>query len=47
MVIVVMGVFSRLPPGASRTWAAGMAAVTPLYNRLNWLGGVVGGRLYG
>jgi len=28
MVIVVMGVFSRLPAGASRAWAAGMAAVT-------------------
>ena len=46
MVIVVMGVFSRLPAGASRAWAAGMAAVTPLYHRLNWLGGVVGGRLF-
>ena len=46
MVIVVMGAFSRLPPGASRAWAAGMAAVTPLYHRLNWLGGVVGGRLF-
>ena len=46
MVIAVMGVFSRLPPGASRGWAAGMAAATPLYNRLNWAGGVVGGRLF-
>ena len=46
MVIVVMGAFSRLPAGASRGWAAGMAAVTPLYHRLNWLGGVVGGRLF-
>jgi len=27
-------------------WAAGMAAVAPLYHRLNWLGGVVGGRLF-
>jgi hypothetical protein len=45
MVIVVMGVFSRLPAGASRAWAAGMTAVTPLYNRLNFAGGVVGGRL--
>jgi hypothetical protein len=46
MVIVVIGVFSRLPAGASRGWAAGMAAVTPLYNRLNFAGGVVGGRLF-
>jgi hypothetical protein len=46
LVIPVMGVFSRLPPGASRAWATGMAAVTPLYNRLNWAGGVVGGRLF-
>jgi len=46
MVIVVMGAFSRLPAGASRGWAAGMAAVTPLYNRLNFAGGVVGGRLF-
>jgi len=38
MVVVVMGVFSRLPSGASRAWAAGMATVTPLYHRLNWLG---------
>src|SRR5665647_3928618 len=41
MVIIVMGLFSRLPAGASHAWAAGMAAVTPLYHRLNWLGGVV------
>src|SRR5664279_5348848 len=46
MVIVVMGAFSHLPPGASHAWAAGMAAVTPLYHRLNWLGGVLGGRLF-
>jgi hypothetical protein len=46
MVIVVMAAFSRLPPGASRAWAAGMSAVTPLYHRLNWLAAVVGGRLF-
>src|SRR5450759_2796473 len=45
MVIVVMGVFSRLPAGASRAWAAGMAAVTPLYHRLNFAGCLGGGRL--
>lgn len=46
MVIVIMGVFSRLPPGASRVWARGMAVATPLYDWLNWLGGVVGGRVF-
>ncbi|MBK8463479.1 MAG: DinB family protein [Nigerium sp.] len=46
MVIGVMGVFARLPPSASRAWASGMAATTPLYHRLNWLGGVLGGRLF-
>lgn len=46
MVIIVMGAFSRLPAGASRAWARGMAAATPLYNRLNWFGAVVGGRLF-
>jgi len=46
MVIPVMGVFSRLPAGASRGWAAAMTAATPLYNRLNFAGGVVGGRLF-
>lgn len=46
MVIVVIGAFSRLPAGASRGWSSGMAAVTPLYNRLNFAGGVVGGRLF-
>jgi hypothetical protein len=46
MVIVVMGLFSRLPASASRAWAAGMAAVTPAYNWLNWLGGVVGARIF-
>ncbi len=45
-VIVVMGAFSRLPPGASRGWAAGMSAATPAYNWLNWLGSVIGGRLF-
>lgn len=46
MVIVIMAVFSRLPPGASRAWAKGMAAVTPVYERLNFAGAVVGGRLF-
>ena len=46
MVIAVMGAFSRLPAGASRAWASGMTAFTPLYNRLNWFGAVVGGRLF-
>ena len=47
MVIVVMGVFSRLPPGASRLWSAGMSAATPLYHRINFLGPLVGARLVG
>lgn len=46
IVIVIMGVFSRLRPGASRTFAAGMSAATPAYDWLNWLGAVVGGRLF-
>ncbi|MGV8850041.1 MAG: hypothetical protein ACOH16_10900 [Propionibacteriaceae bacterium] len=37
---------SRLPAGASRAWAKGMTAATPLYDRLNFAGGVVGGRLF-
>lgn len=45
MVIVVMGGFSRLPPGASRRWSRAMAAFSGPYNQLNWLGGVVGGRI--
>jgi hypothetical protein len=46
MVIVIMAAFSRLPAGASRAWAKGMTAATPLYDRLNFAGGVVGGRLF-
>ncbi len=46
MVITVMGAFSRLPAGASRGWAAAMAAATPVYERLNFAGSVVGGRLF-
>ncbi len=45
MVIVVMGGFSRLPPGASRGFARVLAAFTRPYNELNWFGGVVGGRI--
>ncbi len=47
MVLVVMGGFSRLPPGASRGWSRVMAAFTRPYNELNWFGGVVGGRITG
>ena len=46
MVIVVMAVFSRLPPGASRAWSTGMTATTPLYHWINWLGAVGGGRVF-
>jgi hypothetical protein len=45
MVIVVMGGFSRLPPGASKGFSRVLAASTRPYNELNWFGGVVGGRI--
>ena len=45
MVIVVMGGFSRLTPGASKGFSRVLAAFTRPYNGLNWFGGVVGGRI--
>jgi hypothetical protein len=45
MVIVIMGGFSHLPPGASQGFSRALAAVTRPYDELNWFGGVVGGRI--
>jgi hypothetical protein len=45
MVIVIMGGFSRLPPGASKGFSCVLAAATRTYNELNWFGGVVGGHI--
>jgi hypothetical protein len=45
MVIVVMGGFSRLPPGASNGFSRLLVALTRPYNELNWFGGVIGGRI--
>ena len=45
MVIVIMGGFSRLPPGASKGFSRVLAAATRPYNELNWFGGVLGGRI--
>jgi hypothetical protein len=45
MVVVVMGGFSRLPPGAANGFSHVLAAATRPYNELNWFGGVLGGRI--
>jgi hypothetical protein len=45
--IPLFGAFSRLPPGASRVWSAGLEAFTGPYNWVNWAGAVVGARVMG
>lgn len=41
----LFGMFSRLPPGASRAWSGMLARCTRPYNWVNWAGAVVGARV--
>lgn len=43
--LVLIGVFSRLPPDASRGWSRMLAALTAPYDWINWAGAVIGARI--
>lgn len=43
--LVLIGGFSRLPPGASRAWSQLLGACTRPYNTVNWAGAVIGGTI--
>jgi len=43
--IPLLGLFSRLPPQASRTWSRLLDACAGPYNWVNWAGSAVGGKV--
>jgi hypothetical protein len=46
-LLVLAGVFSRLPSGASRGFASVLNSATPLFDEVNYLGSCAGARVVG